>query len=144
MCGVCPGGAEPKPSPCCLSRLAEPPSGRLQRLRRRRLLLRRWGRPSSSVKGSGQSLKRTYVRAVLEIIISHEFASLSGRSDGTVLPPKGHTLSTAVISPQPSHPYSGHDCSSAFDSTGNNNKSLFPSVNKSTRTPVRSNTFPSV
>lgn len=35
-------------SPGCLSRLVEPPSGRLPRLRRRRLLLRRWGRASSS------------------------------------------------------------------------------------------------
>lgn len=35
-------------SPGCLSRLVDPPSGRLARLRRRRLLFRRWGLPSSS------------------------------------------------------------------------------------------------
>lgn len=48
MCLIC----YPKPflSPGCLSRLAEPPSGRVARLRRRRLLLRLWGLPSSSEK----------------------------------------------------------------------------------------------
>lgn len=41
----------------CRSRLAEPPSGRLPRLRRRRLRLRRWGRASSS-KGEKSKKKK--------------------------------------------------------------------------------------